>query len=52
MTTKEIAERLVELYNDGKSTQAEEELYAQDSISHEQDGRTATGLEAIIEKTK
>lgn len=51
MTTQEIADRLVELYNQGKPTDAEKELYAKDSVSHEQSGLTVTGLDGIIEKT-
>ena len=52
MTTKEVADRIIELFNEGKALQAEQETYAQDVISHEQDGRTETGLEAIMAKTK
>jgi len=52
MTTQEIADRLVELVNQGKNVDAEQELYAQDVISHEPDGRTEQGLDKIIEKTK
>jgi hypothetical protein len=53
MTPKEIADRLVELYNEGKSLQAESELYAPKVESLEQDpSRNATGLEAIQAKTK
>lgn len=51
MTTQEIAERLVNLFNQGKPTEAEKELYAQNSVSHEQNGLTVTGLEGVIEKT-
>ena len=52
MTTEEVANRIIELFNEGKSVQAEQETYAEDVISHEQDGRTEKGLEAIIAKTK
>lgn len=53
MNSKEVAERLIELYNQGKPTQAEEELYADTVISHEPDERgTTTGKTAVIEKTK
>ena len=53
MSTQEIADRLVELYNDGKATQAEQELYANDAVSNEQDPtfEPTQGLEAIIAKT-
>jgi hypothetical protein len=51
MSTQEIADRLVELYNQGKPTQAEEELYADEVISHEQNGSVTTGKEAVIKKT-
>lgn len=53
MTPKEIADRLVVLYNDGKSLQAESELYAPDAESFEQDpSRNVQGLEEIQAKTK
>jgi hypothetical protein len=52
MTTQEVADRLLALVNEGKNLQAEEELYAQDVMSFEQDGRTEKGLENIMAKTK
>lgn len=52
MTIEEIAARLQVLVNEGKNLQAEEELYAANVVSHEMDGRTARGLEAVIAKTK
>lgn len=52
MTTQEVADRLLVLVNEGKNLQAEEELYAQDVISYEQDGRTERSLEEIMAKTK
>lgn len=53
MTVKEIADRLVELVNQGKNLQAEEELYAQDIASYEQDAsRNAKGLENVMAKTR
>lgn len=52
MTTEQIAQRLVELYNDGKAVEAEKELYAQNVISHEQyTDQPISGLENIIAKT-
>lgn len=50
-TTQEIADRLVELFNQGKAVEAEKELYADDVVSYEQDGRIARGLEEVIAKT-
>jgi hypothetical protein len=52
MTTEEIVKRLVALVAEGKNLQAEEELYAQDVISVEQNGYTVQGLEAVMAKTK
>jgi len=52
MTTEELVNRLVELVKEGKNLQAEEELYAQDILSVEQNGYSATGLEAVMAKTK
>jgi ketosteroid isomerase-like protein len=51
-STQEIAERLMELFNQGKAVDAERELYAEDVVSHEQDGRTVKGLEEVIAKTQ
>lgn len=55
MTTKEIAERLVALWRDGKVEIAQKELYAEDAINIEPYGTAAfpketKGLPAIIEK--
>jgi hypothetical protein len=53
LTAKELADRLVELYNDGKALQAEEELYADDVVSHEQqEGAITQGKAAVMAKTK
>ena len=52
MTTQEIVDRLIALVKEGKNVQAEEELYAQDVVSFEQNGYSTSGLEATIEKTK
>ncbi len=52
MNTEQIVRRLIELVKEGKNVQAEEELYAQDVISVEQNGHTVTGLPGVIEKTK
>jgi hypothetical protein len=52
MTTQEVAKRLIDLVAEGKNVQAEEELYADNVISVEQDGRTVTGLEGVKEKTR
>lgn len=52
MNTEQIVKRLIELVNEGKNVQAEEELYSQDIISVEQNGHTVTGLPGVMEKTK
>lgn len=52
MTTEELVKRLVELVQEGKNLQAEEELYAPDVLSVEQNGHSVRGLEAIMAKTK
>ncbi len=52
MTTQELVDRLLELVKEGKNLQAEEELYAQDVVSYEQNGHSAQGLENIMAKTK
>ena len=51
MTTAETAKKLIAYINAGKNVQAEQELYADDVISIEQDGAVATGKPAIIAKT-
>ncbi len=52
MTTEQIATRLVELVNTGQNIQAEEELYADNIHSYEQQPeRNAIGKEAVIAKT-
>lgn len=54
MTTEEIAVRLVNLYNEGKALQAEEELYHPEVVSYEQDPTMdpVRGLSAVMAKTK
>lgn len=52
MENKELVNKLIEYINAGKNVQAEEELYADHVVSYEQDGRSASGKEAIIAKTK
>lgn len=53
MTTQQVAERIVELFNQGKAVEAEQELYADNVVSHEQDERgKVKGKESIIAKTK
>lgn len=53
MTTQAVATRLVELYNQGKALEAEQELYADVVISHEMgDGKITQGKTAVMEKTK
>lgn len=52
MTTEELVHKLLDYIKQGKNVQAEEELYAEDIISVEQDGRIEKGKAAIIEKTK
>ena len=55
MTTKEIADRLVELCRKGEFEQAQKELYAEDAASIEPDAnagfpKETYGLKNIIEK--
>jgi ketosteroid isomerase-like protein len=52
MSTEELVKRLLELVKEGKNVQAEEELYADDVLSVEQNGYNVRGKEAVIEKTK
>ncbi|CAN5158754.1 hypothetical protein BH11PAT4_BH11PAT4_4500 [soil metagenome] len=52
LTTQQLADRLTELFNAGKALEAEQELYAESIVSHEQDGTTVSGLEGVMEKTK
>ncbi len=54
MTTKQVADRLVELCRQGKIFETQEELYADDCISLESDGpmKEAKGKQAIEEKGK
>ena len=52
MDTKEIVKKIVEYINAGKNVEAEEELYADDVLSVEQNGYSAQGKDMIIEKTK
>ena len=52
MTTEEIVKKLLEYIKNGQNVQAEEELYADDVVSYEQNGHFTKGKEATIEKTK
>lgn len=52
MTVEQIVKRLLELIKEGKNVQAEQELYADDALSVEQNGHSVRGIEGIIAKTK
>ncbi len=55
MTTKQVADRLVELCRMGKIFETQDELYADDAVSIEPDGgpiKEAKGKQAIMEKGK
>ena len=56
MTTKEIADRLVNMCRNGKTEQAKEELFAQDIVSIEpRDGilpKESKGMDAIRKKAE
>jgi len=52
MKTGEIVAQLVKYINAGENVKAEKELYAEDSISIEQDGSTVKGLAGIVAKTE
>ena len=55
MTTKQVADRLVELCRQGKIFETQEELYADDCISIESDNapvKEVKGKQAIYEKGK
>ena len=52
MNIQEIVKKIVEYINTGKNVQAEEELYADDVLSVEQNGHSVKGKEAVIQKTK
>jgi hypothetical protein len=52
MTTQEIVDQLVNYINTGKNLEAEQALYADSVVSYEQDGTMASGLEAVMAKTK
>lgn len=52
MNTQELVKKLVEYINAGKNVEAEEELYADNVFSAEQDGTVAEGKAAVIAKTK
>jgi hypothetical protein len=52
MNTQEFVNKLVGYINEGKNLQAEEELYADDVVSVEQNGYIAKGKEAVMAKTK
>ncbi|MDB4940135.1 MAG: nuclear transport factor 2 family protein [Candidatus Doudnabacteria bacterium] len=52
METQELVKKLIEYVKAGENVKAEQELYAPDVVSFEQNGYSATGLDAVIEKTK
>ena len=52
MTTQELVTKLTAFINAGQNVQAEEELYADNVVSYEQDGTTAVGKAAVIAKTQ
>jgi hypothetical protein len=56
MTTQEVAHRLRELCQEGKYTEAQEELFSNDAVSiepvHAQGMQSVTGRDQIIEKGK
>jgi|SRR5882724_5200775 len=55
MTTKEVANRLVELCRKGQIQQAQEELYGKTMVSIEPAGapvEKAVGIDAVVEKGK
>jgi len=54
MTTTEVAQAIIALYNQGKAVEAEELYYADNVVSHEQyEGMPpVVGKAAVIEKTK
>ncbi|HMH33489.1 MAG TPA: SnoaL-like domain-containing protein [Puia sp.] len=56
MTTQEIADRLTELFKEGKWQQAQEELFSPNAVSleppHSPGLQTVTGLDNIIKKGK
>jgi hypothetical protein len=52
MTTEEIVKKLLEYIKNGQNVQAEEELYADDVLSVEQNGYSVKGKENVIAKTK
>lgn len=51
MTTQEVADRLIEVFNQGKATEAIKELYDENCISHEQDGTINQGIEKLVENS-
>ncbi|MBK6542392.1 MAG: nuclear transport factor 2 family protein [Flavobacteriales bacterium] len=57
MTTKQVADRLVELCRQGKNIEAVKELYAPNAVSHEPPGfpngpERIDGKDAILAKTE
>lgn len=52
MNTQEFVKKLVGYINEGKNLQAEQELYADDVVSVEQNGYVVKGKEAVMAKTK
>ena len=52
MTTKEIAEKIVELCKQGRNLEAEDLYYHSDIVSVEPDGTEVKGLEAVKGKTQ
>ena len=50
MTTQQVADRFVELAQQGKYREILHELHADDAISVEMDGKTAKGRDALLAK--
>ncbi len=52
MNTQELVAKLINYIKAGQNVQAEEELYADNVVSFEQDGTSASGKADVIAKTK
>lgn len=52
MTTREIVQKLMDYINAGKNVEAEEELYADDVVSVEQDGLVKKGKPEVVAATQ